>query len=350
MRGAEIAPSHAQWKTREDSVPTSKLKAKASAREKVVLSPTIDIETFKKMYAPIRDAQLNLAKLNTPRPVVVPGPAEQELKSLAMKMGFDPQTIERTEAERQKAISRVVAERQAESIKQSASVRKQLNGAAAGVLGGINNVATLGPVKRYLVNEPLAISPTANLEFEGSTKNPGNSVARFQYHANDFGYLSGMATVDYYFRWQNPSNYDTLISADGLLLLNGTARVSTIAGWDTTPHASYLGIFANLYVNGYWNSFEALGSSGFVQAAGLSVDSQGSDLSFYHHTHVQTSNVLQFLDVQAKGPMAVPANGVVSLDLRLSINFELNWGTIDAIFGPDPFDVMSPGVIVTKWL
>lgn len=81
-------------------------------------------------------------------------------------MGFNPQTIEQTETDRQKVISRVIAERQAESIKQSASVRKQLNSAAAGVLGGINNVATLGPVKRYLVNEPLAISPTANLELK----------------------------------------------------------------------------------------------------------------------------------------------------------------------------------------
>ena len=220
------------------------------------------------------------------------------------------------------------------------------------MLSGINNVATLPPVKRYLVNEPLAISPTANLEFEGATKNPGNSVARFQYHGFEFGNLSGMASVDYYFRWQNPSNYGTLISADGLLLLNGTVRVTTIGGWDTNAHTSYLGIYANLYVNGYWGSFESLGSSGFVQAAGLTADSQGLGLapSFYQHSHVQTSNVLQFLDVQAKGPMAVPANGVVSLNLSLSINFELYWGTIDAIFGPDPFGVMSPGVIVTKWL
>jgi hypothetical protein len=72
-------------------------------------------------------------------------------------------------------ISRVVAERQTESIKQSASVRKQLNSAAAGVLGGINNVATLGSAQRYLVNEALAISPTANLEFEGSTISPATA-------------------------------------------------------------------------------------------------------------------------------------------------------------------------------
>ena len=337
-------------KMREESVPRRNPKVRAGAPEKVAPPSKIDIEKFRKMYGPIREAQLNLERLNTPRPIVIPGPAEQELKSQAMKMGFDPKTIEQTEADRKKVLSRVIAERQAESIKQSASVRKQLNSAAAEMLGGINNVATLGPVKRYFVNEPLAISPTPNLEFEGSTKNPGNSVAKFQYHGVEFGSLSGTATVDYYFRWQNPSNYGTLISADGLLLLNGTARVSTIGGWDTNAHTSYLGIFAILYVNGYWNSFESLGSSGFVQAAGLSVDSQGSDVSFYQHSHVQTSNVLQFLDVQAKGPMAVPANGVVSLTLSLSINFELNWGTIDAIFGPDPFSVMSPGVIVTKWV
>jgi len=333
-------------------MPKHKPKVKASRPEKVAPLPKIDIEKFTKMYASIRDAQLNLARLNTPRPIVIPGPSEQELKSLAIKMGFDPQKIEQTEADRKKVISQVIAERQAESLKQSASVRKQLNSAAAGMLGGINNVATLGPVKRYLVNEPLGIAPTANLEFEGSTKNPGNSVARFQYHGSDFGSLSGMASVDYYFRWQNPSNYGTLISADGLLLLNGTLRATTIGGWDVNAHISSLGIYANLYVNGYWNSFESLGSSGFVQAAGVTADSQGYGLapSFYQHSHVQTSNVLQFLDVQAKGPMAVPANGVVSLNLSLSVNFDLNWGTFDAIFGPDPFGVMSPGVIVTKWL
>jgi hypothetical protein len=48
--------------------------------------------------------------------------------------------------------------------------------------------------------------------------------------------------------------------------------------------------------------------------------------------------------------MAVPANGVVSLDIRLTIRFVLNSGSIGAIFGPDPFGVMSPGVIVRKWL
>ena len=138
-------------------MPKHKPKARASAPEKVVPLPKIDIEKFKKMYGPIREAQLNLERLNAPRPIVIPGPSEQELKSLAIKMGFDPQTVEQTEADRQKIISRVIAERQAESIKQSVSVRKQLNSAAAGVLGGINNVATLGPVKRYLVNEPLRL-------------------------------------------------------------------------------------------------------------------------------------------------------------------------------------------------
>jgi hypothetical protein len=48
--------------------------------------------------------------------------------------------------------------------------------------------------------------------------------------------------------------------------------------------------------------------------------------------------------------MAVPANGVVLLNVSLGLSFELYWGSIDAIFGPDPFGVMSPGVIVTKWV
>ena len=103
-----------------------KPKAKAGAAKKVVPLPKIDIEKFEKMYGPIREAQVNLARLNTPRPIVIPGPSEQGLKSLAMKMGFDPQTIEKGEADRQKIISGVIAERQAESIKQSVSVRKQL--------------------------------------------------------------------------------------------------------------------------------------------------------------------------------------------------------------------------------
>ena len=293
---------------------------------------------------------MNLERLNTPRPVVIPGPSAQELKSLAIKMGFNPQTIEQTEADRQKVISRVIAERQAESIKQSASVRKQLNSAAAGVLGGINNVATLGPVKRYLVNEPLAISPTANLEFEGSTISPGNSVAKFQYHASDLGNANGIATVDYYFRWQNPSNYGTLISADGLLLLNGTGKVTAIGGWDTTAHEAILNISATLDVRGFWDpTFESLGS-GYASGAGLTVYSLSGAYSIYQHTQVSTRNVLEFVDVQAKGPIAVPANGIVSLLLSVSVRWWVNCGSIDAIFGPDPFGVTSPGVIVTKWM
>jgi hypothetical protein len=331
-------------------VPKHKPKVKASVPKKVISPSKIDIDKLTKTYRTIREAQSNLERLNTPRPVVIPGPPEQELKSLAIKMGFDPQKIEQTEADRQKIISRVIEERQAESIKQSASVRKQLNSAAAAVLGGINNVATLGPVKRYLVNEPLAISPTANLEFEGSTISPGNSLAKFQIHAVDLGYSSGIATVDYYFRWQNPSNYGTLISADGLLLVNGTARAATIGGWGTMNHYSELEIFAVLYVSGYWNSYESLGS-GEAAAAYLDVDTQAnSPLSFYQHSLVQTSNVLKFLDVQASGPMAVPPNGVVSLDIRFTIRFLSYSGSIGAVFGPDPFGVMSPGVIVTKWV
>jgi hypothetical protein len=331
-------------------VPKHKSKVKASAPEKVVPLPKIDFEKFKKMYGPIRDAQLNLEKLNTPRPIVVPGPSEQELKSLAIKMGFDPQTVEQTEADRKKIISRVVAERQAESIKQSASVRKQLNSAAAAVLGGINNVATLGPVKRYLVNEPLGIAPTANLKFEGSTISPGNSVAKFQYPAIDLGSASGIATVDYYFRWQNPSNYGTLISADGLLLLNGTGKVTAIGGWDTNTHEASLQIAATLDVRGFWDpTFESLGS-GYDSGTSLGVYSSGGAFAIYQHTQVYTRNVLEFVDVQAKGPIAVPANGVVSLLVSVLVRWWVNCGSIDAIFGPDPFGVMSPGVIVTKWV
>src|ERR1700735_4436205 len=93
-------------------MPKHKPKVKASRPEQVAPLPKIDIEKFTKMYASIRDAQLNLARLNTPRPIVIPGPSEQELKSLAIKMGFAPQTIEKGEADRHKIISGVIAERQ----------------------------------------------------------------------------------------------------------------------------------------------------------------------------------------------------------------------------------------------
>jgi hypothetical protein len=331
-------------------VPKHKPKVKARAPKKVVPLPKIDIEKLKKMYGPIRDAQLKLRRLNAPQPIVIPGPSEQELKSLATKMGFDPQAVEKSEADRKKVISQVITERQADSIGQAASVRKQLNSAAAGILGGINNVATLGSAKRYLVNEPLAISPTANMEFEGSTINPGNSVAKFQVHAINLGSSFGSASIDYYFRWQNPSNYGTLISADALVLLHGTAKAATIGGWDTSTRDSALAINATLDVSGFWNpTFESIGS-GSVNAVTLVANSEVDQNFFYQHTVVQTANVLEFLDVQAKGPIAVPANGVVLLVVNISVDWGFDFGSIDAIFGPDPFDVMSPGVIVTQWV
>jgi hypothetical protein len=335
---------------REDFVPKHKSKVKASVPKKVVPLPKIDIEKLKKMYGPIRDAQLKLRRLNTPQPIVVPGPSEQELKSLATKMGIDPQMVEKSEADRQKVISQVIAERQADSIKQAASVRKQLNSAAAGILGGINNVATLGSSKRYLVNEPISISPPANVEFEGSTISPGNSVAQFQVHAIDLGSSFGTAAVDYYFRWQNPSNYGTLISADALVLLHGTAKAATIPGWDTSTHDGALAINVGLDVAGFWNpTFESLGS-GSANALTLIANSEVDQNFFYQHTVVKTANVLEFLDVQAKGPIAVPANGVVLLVVSISVNWGVDAGSIDVDFGPDPFNVMSPGVIVTQWV
>ena len=188
------------------------------------------------------------------------------------------------------------------------------------------------------------------MEFEGSTISPGNSVAKFQFHAIDLGSAYGTATVDYYFRWQNPSDYGTLISADGLLLLNGTLKVTASGGWDRNPHYASLEIAASLDVRGFW--VPSVESLGFGSASGASLGASSFDdwSTFYKHAQVYTRNVLEFVDVQAKGPIAVPANGVVSLLVSVLVEWSVTVGSIDAYFGPDPFGVMSPGVIVTKWV
>ncbi len=70
---------------------------------------------------------------------------------------------------------------------------------------------------------------------------------------------------------------------------------------------------------------------------------------FYSHTVVVNANILQGKLPQVNGPIAVPANGVVLLNLGLLAFWEIYYGSIDVDFSSGDFSLATPGVLVTKW-
>ncbi len=211
-------------------MPTRKLSGKQAQKRTV---PPLNIAAFKKQVGVIRDSSVALRAFNRRQRVVIPDDTSAAAKALAVKLGYDPRQIEQAESQRVAELKKLTAQWKADSVKKSVSLKKYVKSKASAWLDGANTVATLGgPTTHYLVNEPFKIDADESEE----VISPGNSVAKFHIHdersyPGDYSLPSNVQVLQFWFQWQNPSNYPTYISAQGIMVAHGTAQAVVNGQW-----------------------------------------------------------------------------------------------------------------------
>jgi hypothetical protein len=202
-------------------MPTRNMPVKPAQKRTV---PPLNIAAFKKQFSAIRDASVALRGFNRHQKVVIPDDTSAAAKALAVKLGYDPRQIEQAESQRAAKLKKLTAQWKADSMKKSVSLKKYVKSKASAWLDGATTVATLGPTTHYLVNEPFKID--ANAQMGEEVISPGNSVAKFHTHQEgspDSVKPFQLQDLQFWFQWQNPSNYPTYISAQAFLVAHGTA-------------------------------------------------------------------------------------------------------------------------------
>jgi len=335
---------------------------KVSPTKRTKTVPPPSLEELEKVFGPLQEANRALRDLNRPQRIVAPRTTVEELKAMAARLGYDPRALEEAEARYHAELLRLADERHAQAIKQSASVKERLGGAARAWTKGLQAVATVGDtISRFLLDRPLFISHSKGLTLDQSTIAPHNSTVKLHYHfVEPSPRGSSNESVSFLFHWVNPSPNTVTITADGYMVLNGTTRAVVNGFWPITESSrtTSFSLYTTLGVAALWTSPPTSVGGGLEQPVFVEVQTSGVPFVGYQHSAAVTTDVFKGVDVltgQLAGvplpppqPIRVPANAAVALQLFMDIQTDVEGGSVDIDFSRGAFNVMTPGILITS--
>jgi hypothetical protein len=304
---------------------------------------TTDIEKFKKVFGPARDARMSIQALNRRKRILVPDMTSREVQTLAKKLGLDPKVVEQKAARQTTEVLRSAEKYRTQMIKQSGTAKKFLDRtAAAWVAGG----TIVGQAQRYFLDTPFLIWPTPGLPLVSATIQPANNVVTFHYHnqAGDQSY-GGIEEVSILFRWTNPSGSPTVISVDGMIVFSGTGQAHAAGSWLNGSITS-VEIISYLDVYGDWDPTHSVLANEGETPIVLLAETNGL---IYKHSVTESGSVFQGF-MQQINQITIPANGEITLSFDVQIYYGMDpHGFVDLDFASGSFSVLTPGIFLTQW-
>jgi hypothetical protein len=264
------------------------------------------------------------------------------LKPLFTAAGFDAAKIGKVLARHQAEMRAVVKKEKmdvAGQLAASAKIREHgLDNArrAAEQMASTPYLTTPIPiVTPYLIYAtPVGMLHDSHIE-------PWNNWAKFTYSSNkDTAY--GAVIVNFYFAWQNPSNYLAVINCDADLLVSGIIEAGAEQGW-LLPGSSFLELWGRLTVFLGQTAISWQGSQvrqiATVSAEGGWAPIGGSgDLNA---TSIFGAYHLACSDIQVQG------NQIVVFEVACSADWWIDEGgdiTLDFDFDPGAYKVACPAL------
>jgi hypothetical protein len=235
----------------------------------------------------------------------------------------------------------------AAAVKNSRSVQKVLNAAAAQRLKAFEAVAavppTVGSPEYHLLNTPFMIWPTNSVDLEASEIVPSNSWAKFRVRTeNDF-----YGDVKFYYLWSNPKDTFAVINVDGYVIFNGHAFVGVDGGLFPGDRMAEVIVTGRLDIFEWWNQPPTQPYAQPDQSANaltLKVTAYG----FSEVGGLDAKDVFRGYDLRHT-LMLVPPFGTIVFAITAAVSCGTgdDSGLTEADFASGAFQVGSPAVLVT---
>ena len=262
--------------------------------------------------------------------------SDKMLAGFLKNAGLDLKELQASQEKRGAHLARMVAEHKADALKLSAKRKGTLSSSVAAQSKALAKLASLGdffPYPTFTLDTPFLIWSIPLIEIADSAAIPFGSWAKFDFKASQ--------TVDqkvgFYFYWRNPYSDYAVINVATSLTTTGYLR--SHAPWGLGANAGLVEAYAlfNLWfgwptdVVSSTYAAEYLGASGALSSLFIGPDTQATSIS----TGVSLSTTM----------FAVPPGDVVVFEVALSLDCNIDGGSIEADFASGNFKIECPVVV-----
>ncbi len=316
------------------TVPKSK-----RAQKKAVLKPSA--EEIKKALGPARDARRARAALGFPAALVPPRPTPERVKSVLAKSGLELVELDELATKYRDDMRKLGDERARKGRAQSTSLQAFLDREIDARRKAVEILSGLLPASRYqVIDRPTGILTTGGLQFDHARLESYKSWAKVRHHLAS--YDPSLRELIFSYFWQNTTNADMVISADGFIVLNGLVKADDNTGfWIFSHEHTTLTLNVQMevfhwpvtsqqdpHVNSWSETavyLDAYGPGGWPQSVGA----------------ILVKNVFRGYDLQVQDQI-VKAGEARVFDVVLAITSSVGDGDIDVDFSTNDFQVTSP--------
>jgi hypothetical protein len=268
---------------------------------------------------------------------------EQLFAEFFRKAGFDVEELAALQKQHSTELRRILDQEKADAIKRASRAKDTVHSSIKSQTQALQAIAASNaffPFPSFNLEKPFLIWATPHSKIiSDSTVEPFNSSAKIRI---DSTASSGLDKLSFYFIWDNPSDFFTVINANTFLSATGHLHATAtggLSGIDPTSRYSYLGASANFALWSWW--LQPPTSTPYVtqQFASLAVSASFWDKS------VAASISDGFL--LSQNLFIVPPHGVVIFEVTLAVGYSNGHGHIIADFESGDFKVVCPVVVVS---
>jgi hypothetical protein len=268
---------------------------------------------------------------------------EQLFAEFFRKAGLDIEGLAALQKQHSTELSRILDQEKTEAIKRASDAKDTVHSSIKSQTAALQAIAannSFFPFPSFNLEKPLLIlaTPHSNIISDSSVE-PFNSWAKIKV---DSTASSGLEKLSFYFLWDNPSDFFTVINASTFMSATGhlLARASGgLSGIDPTSRFSDLGVSANFALWSWW--LQPPTSTPYVTQPFTSI---AVSASFWDKS--ATASVSDGF-LLSQNLFIIPPHGVVLFEVTFEVGYSNGHGHIVADFESGDFRIGCPVVVVS---
>jgi hypothetical protein len=317
--------------------------SKPRGPQKIKTVPKPSTEEINKVLGPARDARRARAALGLPARLMPPGPTPETVKSVLARTGLELAELEQLAKKYRADLCKLGDERMRKGREQSTQLQAFLDLEIAARRKAAENLSELLPAAQYQVlDRPSGILTTGGLQLDHARIQSYGSWAKVRHQLKTAD--STIRELIFSYFWQNSTNKDMVITADGYIILNGLAKAEDTTGfWLVDHYHTTLTVAVQLEVF-HWpvSSQQDPHVSSFTETA-VYLDAYGPGGWPLSLGAILPRNVFRGFDLRVED-LLVKSSEARVFDVALTITADIGDGDIDVDFSTNDFQVTSPMV------
>jgi hypothetical protein len=270
--------------------------------------------------------------------------SQQFFAAAAAKCGFDQESFERFQAQREAELVRIHEAAHAEAIKNSGRVSAELISQVDSRRKATKALTSPKPFFETIDSPFLIWASPANM-LSDSQIEPWKSRAKFGFRSEAD---QGFREVSFYYLWQNPSDRFAVVNVDGYLIFNGFIRAHQSGGFFPGNRTTSISVSGAMSLFEWWNQPPTQPLAQADQSLRLLVLKTNAGQGFGGDSSTVSQQVFRGCDLRYT-LFLVPPFGVTVIEVTAQISHSSGQdGSHNVLvdFESGEFNAMSPFVLI----